>query len=84
MCSVHGDDCTSSGSNPGIDWMEKVTSEEYEITIGRDQETYKFNKNHRRFKVQVGLLRSRTHFEWVQVFACALYALPHFARVGCT
>ena len=34
VCSVHGDDFTSSGSKPGLDWMEKVISEEYEITIG--------------------------------------------------
>ena len=34
VCSVHGDDFTSSGPKPALDWMEKVISEEYQITIG--------------------------------------------------
>ena len=34
VCSVHGDDFTSSGRKPALDWMEMVIAQEYEITIG--------------------------------------------------
>ncbi len=34
MCSVHGDDFTSSGPKPSLDWLEKSISNSYEITIG--------------------------------------------------
>ncbi len=33
-CSVHGDDFTSSGPAPALDWLEKSIGESYEITIG--------------------------------------------------
>ena len=33
-CSVHGDDFTSSGPKPALDWLEKSIAEGYEITIG--------------------------------------------------
>jgi hypothetical protein len=33
-CSVHGDDFTSSGPKPSLDWLEKAIGEIYEITIG--------------------------------------------------
>ena len=32
--SVHGDDFTSSGSKPELDWLEGAIGEAYEITIG--------------------------------------------------
>ena len=34
VCSVHGDDFTSCGPKPSLDWMEKAIGEKYEITIG--------------------------------------------------
>ncbi len=34
VCSVHGDDFTSSGPKPQLDWLETVIAREYEITIG--------------------------------------------------
>ncbi len=33
-CSVHGDDFTSSGPKPSLDWLEAAICERYEITIG--------------------------------------------------
>ena len=33
VCSVHGDDFTSSGPANALDWLEKSIGEEYEITI---------------------------------------------------
>ena len=33
-CSVHGDDFTSSGPKPALDWFEESVGKEYEITIG--------------------------------------------------
>ena len=32
-CSVHGDDFTSSGPKPELDWMEREIAERYEITM---------------------------------------------------
>ena len=32
-CSVHGDDFTSSGPKPQLDWMENAIAEKYEISI---------------------------------------------------
>ena len=32
-CSVHGDDFTSSGARPELDWMEAEIAKHYEITI---------------------------------------------------
>jgi len=34
VCSVHGDDFTSSGPKPSLDWLENAIGERYEITIG--------------------------------------------------
>ncbi len=34
MCSVHGDDFTSSGPATSLDWFEGAVGKEYEITIG--------------------------------------------------
>ena len=34
VCSVHGDDFTSSGHKPSLDWFETAVAEEYEISIG--------------------------------------------------
>ena len=34
VCSVHGDDFTSSGPKPSLDWFETAVAEEYEISIG--------------------------------------------------
>ena len=34
QCSVHGDDFTSSGPKPALDWLEKSIAEKYDITIG--------------------------------------------------
>ena len=34
VCSVHGDDFTSCGPKPALDWLEKSIAEKYEITIG--------------------------------------------------
>ena len=33
-CSVHGDDFTSSGPKPSLDWLEAAISKRYEIIIG--------------------------------------------------
>ncbi len=33
-CSVHGDDFTSSGPKPALDWLESSIQAEYEVTIG--------------------------------------------------
>ena len=33
-CSVHGDDFTSSGPKPALDWLEHEIGQVYEITIG--------------------------------------------------
>ena len=33
-CSVHGDDFTSCGSRPSLDWLEQSVAEQYEVTIG--------------------------------------------------
>jgi hypothetical protein len=34
VCSVHGDDFTSCGSKPSLDWLEESIGASYEITIG--------------------------------------------------
>ena len=34
VCSVHGDDFTSSGPAPALDWFEAEISKEYEVSIG--------------------------------------------------
>jgi len=34
VCSVHGDDFTSCGSKPSLDWLENAIGASYEITIG--------------------------------------------------
>ncbi len=34
VCAVHGDDFTSSGPKPELDWLETAIGESYEITIG--------------------------------------------------
>jgi histone deacetylase 1/2 len=34
VCSVHGDDFTSCGPKPALDWMESKIGEAYEISIG--------------------------------------------------
>jgi len=34
VCSVHGDDFTSSGPKPSLDWLEDAIGRRYEITIG--------------------------------------------------
>ena len=34
VTSVHGDDFTSSGPKPALDWLEKAIAQSYEITVG--------------------------------------------------
>ena len=34
VCSVHGDDFTSSGPAKALDWFEQSIAKEYEVTIG--------------------------------------------------
>ena len=34
VTSVRGDDFTSSGPKPALDWLEKTIAEKYEITVG--------------------------------------------------
>ena len=34
VCSVHGDDFTSSGPKGSLDWLEGAIAERYEITVG--------------------------------------------------
>jgi len=34
VCSVHGDDFTSSGPKTSLDWLESAIAKEYEISIG--------------------------------------------------
>jgi hypothetical protein len=34
VCSVHGDDFTSCGAKPALDWMEQAIASNYEVTVG--------------------------------------------------